>query len=136
VTESSAREFNAFIVGNLEVPLFNRQQGPLLEAQARRTQLEQEQAALKIRITLEVTNAYTNFKANQARLQRYETELLPYSVAVVDKSRLAFQEGKTSILTPINAQQAYMNTRLGYLQALIDFQNSISDLERAVGAGL
>jgi cobalt-zinc-cadmium efflux system outer membrane protein len=136
VTEPGQKEVSVFIMGNLELPLFNRQQGPLLEAQARRMQLSQEQAALKNRITLEVTNAFTNFKANQARIHRYESELLPYSVAVVDKSRLAFQEGKTSILTPISAQQAYMKTRLGYLQALTDFQNNISDLERAVGAGL
>ena len=136
VTESSAKEFNAFIVGNLELPIFNRQQGPLLEASARQAILEQEQAALKNRIAMEVTTAYTSYQANQARIQRYESELLPYSVAVVDKSRRAFQEGKAPILTPINAQQAYMNTRLGYLQALMDYQNSISDLERAVGAGL
>lgn len=136
VAEPDQQEINAFIIGNLELPLFNRQQGAIVEAQARRTQLEQEQEALKNRIRLEVTSAYTSFKGNQERIQRYETQLLPYAVAVVDKSRQAFTEGKTTILTPILAQQAYMNTRLGYLQALIDFQNTISDLERAVGAGL
>lgn len=129
-------EFNAFFIANVEIPLFNRQQGPIREALARRAQLEQEQAALKNRIASEVTTAYTSFQMNQARIQRYETQLLPMSVAVVDKSRRAFQEGKTSILTPIQAQQAYINTRLGYLQALQDYQNAISDLERAVGTGL
>lgn len=129
-------ETSVFIIGNLELPLFNRQQGAIHEAQARRVQLEQEQMALKNRITYEVSSAYNSFKANQERIQRYETQLLPYSVAIVDKSRRAFDEGKTSILNAIYAQQAYMNTRLGYLQALIDFQNSISDLERAVGTGL
>lgn len=127
---------SAFIMGNLEIPLYNRQQGPIAEALAHQSQLKQETLAQKNRVALEVTNAYTAFIGNQARLQRYETQLLPYAVAVVDKSRRAFQEGKTSILTPINAQQAYMNSRLGYLQALMDSQNAISDLERAVGAGL
>lgn len=129
-------QFGAFVNGSVDLPVFNRQQGPIAEAQARRAQLEQEQAALKNRITQEVTTAYTAFTVNQERIQRYETQLLPYSVAVVDKSRQAFQEGKASILTPINAQQAYINTRLGYLQALMDYQNAISDLERAVGSGL
>jgi cobalt-zinc-cadmium efflux system outer membrane protein len=136
VAEPGQKEINVFIVGTLEIPLFNRQQGPIQEAIARQNQFQKEQVALKNRVTLEVTNSYNAFKANQERLKRYEAELLPMTVAVTDKSRRAFQEGKTSILTPIQAQQAYMNTRLGYLQALSDFQNAISDLERAVGAGL
>ncbi len=108
----------------------------LKEPLARKAQLEQEQATLKNKIALEVSKAYTSFTANQARVQRYETQLLPYSVAVVDKSRRAFEAGKTNILAAINAQQAYMDTRLGHLQALMDYQNTISDLERAVGTGL
>jgi cobalt-zinc-cadmium efflux system outer membrane protein len=133
---SSERAFNVYISGSLEIPLFNRQQGPIQEALARRVQLEREQAALKNRITLEVTNAYTAFLSAQDRVTRYETELLPKAQAVVEKSRRSFDEGKSSILVPINAQQAYINTQLGYLQALMDTQNAISDLERAVGTGL
>jgi len=132
----SGGAFGAFVVGNVEIPMFNRQQGPILEALARKNQYNQEQEALKNKITLEVTAAYTAFTGNQARVQRYENQLLPYAVAVVEKSRRAFQEGKASILIPINAQDAYMRSRLGYLQALMDYQNAISDLEQAVGAGL
>jgi cobalt-zinc-cadmium efflux system outer membrane protein len=128
--------FNAFIVGNLELPVFNRQQGPMAEALARQQQLTQEQAALKNRITFEIINAHTAFVSNQERIKRFETDLLPKAEQVVQMSRRAFVEGKSSILTPINAQQAYINTRLGYLQALMDYQNAISDLERAVGTGL
>ena len=136
VTESGGGEFNAFIIGSMEIPVFNRQQGPIAEAKAHQLQYAAEQLALQNRIRMEVTTAFHSYQANQARIHRYESELLPYSVAVTDKSRRAFQEGKTSVLTPLNAQQAYMNTRLGYLQALMDYQDSISDLERALGAGL
>lgn len=136
VAEPAQKEINVFIIGTLEIPLYNRQQGPIQEALARQNQFRKEQSALKNRVTLEITNAYNAFKANEKRIKRYETMLLPLSVAVTDKSRQAFREGKTSILTPIQAQQAYMNARLGYLQSLQDFQNAISDLERAVGTGL
>lgn len=136
VTGAGQRASGVFVTGRMEIPVLNRQQGPIQEALARKAQLEQEQAALKNRITLEVSKAYTSFISNQGRIERYETQLLPYSVAVVDKSRRAFVEGKTNILSAINAQQAYMNTRLGYLQAVMDYQNTISHLERAVGTGL
>jgi cobalt-zinc-cadmium efflux system outer membrane protein len=127
---------NVFVIGNVQLPVFNRQQGPLQEANAKRLQLQQEQQALKNQIGLEVTNAYTQFVASQERVNRYETELLPKAREVSEKSRRSFEVGKTSILIPMNAQQAFINTKLGYLQAMQDLQNAISDLERAVGAGL
>lgn len=133
---NTANQTSVFITGTFEIPVFNRQQGPIQEQLAREIQVRQEMEALKNNIALEVTNAYSAYEVDVERIQRYEKTLLPYSVAVVDKSRRAFQVGKTSIVLPINAQQAYINTRLGYLQALQDAQNDISDLERAIGAGL
>lgn len=127
---------NAFITGNLELPILNRQLGPIQEALARQTQLELEQAALRNRITIEITNAYTNFLLNRDRVNRYETQILPVSEEVVQKSQRAFEMGKASILIPINAQQALRQTQLGYQQALLDYQNAISDLERALGGTL
>jgi cobalt-zinc-cadmium efflux system outer membrane protein len=133
---NTVNQTSVFVTGTLEIPIFNRQQGPIKETLAKQVQYQQEAEALKTDIALEVTNAYTAYEMDQERTQRYEKTLLPYSIAIVDKSRKAFEEGKASILIPINAQQAYINTRLGYLQSLQDTQNDISDLERAIGAGL
>lgn len=130
------KELNAFVVASIPVPLFNRQQGPILEARARRTQLEAQQSALRNRIVSEVTGAYTGFTLNQERIRRFETELLPAAENVVTMSRRSFEVGKSNILVPLNAQQDYVQVRLEYLQALQDYQNAISDLERAVGTGL
>lgn len=134
--DEGGKAFNVFIIGTMELPVWNRQQGPIQKALAEQAQLQQAQSALKNQITLEVTNAYNAFFAHQDRVMRYETELFPKAQEIVEKSRRSFEEGKSSILIPLNAQQAYIDTRLGYLQAMVDLQQSISDLERAVGTGL
>jgi outer membrane protein TolC len=85
---------------------------------------------------MEVTNAYNSFFTQQTRLMHYETEILPIAQEVLEKSKRSFEEGKSNILVPISAQQAYINSRLGYLQTLGELQNAISDLERATGAAL
>ncbi len=136
ITEPGQQEINVFVVASLEIPVFNRQQGPIEEAQARRTQLEQDLHATRNRITLEVKNAYTAYQRNQALIEQYESQLLPTAQILVEKAHLAFEEGKTSILFPINAQQAYVKTRLGYLQTLQNYQQAITDLEKAIGSGL
>lgn len=127
---------NAYVTGSLELPVLNRQQGAIGEALALKSQLEQEREALRKRMALEVTNAYDAFRMNRERVALFQRELLPVARTVAEKSRRAFEEGKCSVLVPIEAQQAYMSTRLGYLQALVDAQNSIGDLEKAVGVGL
>jgi cobalt-zinc-cadmium efflux system outer membrane protein len=136
VTPPGGKTLSVFIMGSLELPVFNRQQGPIREAFARRSQLEKEQAALRNRITLDVANAFSSFTLNKERLTRYETDILPLAKMMVEKSQRSFEVGKTNILFPINAQQAYQQTRLDYLQAVQDYENAISDLERAVGTGL
>ena len=129
-------QYNMFFATSLGIPIFNRQQGPIQKALAEQAQLQQAQSALKNQVILEVTNAYNAFFAHQDRVMRYETELFPKAQEIVEKSRRSFEEGKSSILIPLNAQQAYIDTRLGYLQAMVDMQDAISDLERAVGTEL
>ncbi|MCE3234968.1 MAG: hypothetical protein K0Q50_1148 [Vampirovibrio sp.] len=130
------RKFSAFIIGMVELPILNRQQGPILEALAQQRQLDQEQAATRNQIRYEVMSAHTALVANQERIKNYETELLPKAAEVAEKARRSFEVGKSPILVPLAAQQAYTNTRLGYLQALTELQNAISDLEKAIGTGL
>jgi len=93
-----------FMMGNLEIPVFNRQQDPIQEALAQIKQLQLPQQSLKNQITYEVINAHIAFIANKERVKNYETELLPDAEHVVTLARLSFQEEKASILTPINAQ--------------------------------
>ncbi|WP_303675206.1 TolC family protein [Vampirovibrio chlorellavorus] len=136
VAEPGQRRLNVYVIGALDIPVFNRQQGPIEEESARQRQLQLTQQALRNQITYEVINAHTAFIASQQRLKRYETELLPDAERIVKLAQLSFREGKSSILTPINAQQAFINTRLGYMQAIRDHQDAISDLEKAIGTGL
>jgi cobalt-zinc-cadmium efflux system outer membrane protein len=129
-------QVNVFAIANIELPFWNRQQGAIELAKANRVQVEREIEATRNIINMEVTNAYNSFFTQQTRLMHYETEILPIAQEVLEKSKRSFEEGKSNILVPISAQQAYINSRLGYLQTLGELQNAISDLERATGAAL
>lgn len=136
VTEPDQRRVGVFVITELELPVFNRQQGPIQEAMARQEQARLTHESLKNEISFEVMSAHTAFVTNAERMKRYETELLPDAAQVFKLSMLSFREGKASVITPIQAQHAYVNTRVGYLEALTGYQNAISDLEKAVGIGL
>jgi outer membrane protein, heavy metal efflux system len=130
------KETFMFFAANVEIPLWYQQQGEIQGAIARRAQFLRERTALQNRIRSEVTAAYAEFVGQRRRLDLYESALLPQSATLVEKARRAFEAGKSPILVPIQAQQAYVNTRQGYLQALSDYQDAITSLERAVGTVL
>lgn len=129
----SPNETGVFVVGRIDLPIFNRQQGQIKEVEAQIIQQQKELAAMQNQITYEIKDTVAKIKINSIKIQLYENEIIPKSQNVVDKSRRSFQEGMSSIIIPINAQQSYINTRFGYIQVLTDYQNSISDLERNLG---
>jgi cobalt-zinc-cadmium efflux system outer membrane protein len=127
---------SVFAMGSLELPLLNRQQGPIAEALAKQTQLLAEQTALQQQLLLEVTAAHNAWHASQQRLELYETNLLPKVTTIMEKSRRSFEVGKAPIVTAIHAQQALANTQLGYLQVVQALQSAIGQVEEAIGTSL
>ncbi|MEI8377146.1 MAG: TolC family protein [bacterium] len=129
----SPNETGVFVVGRIDLPIFNRQQGQIKEVEAQIIQQRKELAAMQNQIAYELKDTVTKIKINSIKIQLYENEIIPKSQSVVEKSRRSFEEGMSSIIIPINAQQSYINTRFGYIQVLTEYQNSISDLERNLG---
>lgn len=127
---------SVFVIANLELPVWNRQQAAFAEADALAALARFNRLAIENRVILEVTQAFHALRARQQQLSRYESLLMPKADQVLIKSRRAFEEGKTSVILPLNAQQAYIQTRLGYLRTLSELQEAVTELERALGAGL
>lgn len=125
-----------FVVGRVDLPIFNRQQGQIKEVNAQIIKQQKELAAMQNQMAYEIKDTVAKIKINSDKINLYENEILPKSQSVVEKSRRSFQEGMSNIIIPINAQQSYINTRFGYIQVLTDYQNSISDLERNLGLNL
>ncbi len=136
VLNDSGADLGVFIMSNLQLPILNRQQGQIQSALAKQGIFDQEYLALENQIKYEVHSAFNTFSYNKERIKRYEEELLPKAQTINDKSKRCFEEGKCSILIPISAQQSLMNTKIGYLESLMAYQNSISNLERSTGTKL
>jgi cobalt-zinc-cadmium efflux system outer membrane protein len=133
VFDNAGNDYGVFVIAGLELPIFDRQQGPLLRAMARREQLQAEQAALTQRIRLEVANALLAVKRDQERVVRLEQELLPRAQTVYQKACLSFDAGKSGILLPLAAQQALVQSQINYLEAMAAYQAAMTQLEQAAG---
>ncbi len=120
----------------LTVPLFYNQGGEIAKARAIFDQVGLQNKALRQQIATDVRTAYQSMTAARENIRKYQTRLLPDSTEVLSLAQESYQVGKTGLTSVIVAQQADQQIRLGYLEAVVAYQNAWADLEGAVGAPL
>lgn len=126
--------FSVYSTLSMDLPVFNHGQTALKEAKAERVKLEKDFKSQENKVELEVKNAYASVVRTSNMVKIYEAELLPKTKDIMSKSEKSFKEGKSDILMLLTSQEAYEKSRNGYIDAISNYQKSLSDLERALGA--
>jgi outer membrane protein TolC len=116
-----------------EVPILNRNQGEIARLKAIKAQLGIELNSTKNQATEEVVSAYQQLAAARERVELFQTQILPASSRVARMARRAYEVGQNDINSTLAAQQANVQTKNAYLEAVRNYQQSLTDLEQAVG---
>lgn len=116
-----------------EVPILNRNQGEIARLRAIKAQLGIELSSTKNQVTEEVVTAYQQLAAARERVELFQTQILPASARVAKMARRAYEVGQSDINSTLAAQQANVQTKNAYLEAVRNYQQSLTDLEQAVG---
>lgn len=122
-----------FAMLSFEVPLFNRQQGPLASVKARRVQLGLEDDALRTDIAREVADAVALACFQQSQFRLFERELVPAADAVYKDALASFMVNQTPFLVVVRAQESRVLTRLEYLRSLAAYHGGLANVEQALG---
>ncbi|MDC0715856.1 TolC family protein [Nannocystis bainbridge] len=125
--------WGAFFMLSLEVPLFNRQQGPMAEVRATREQIDSEGAALAHEIARQLADAVALASFQQSQLRLYEGELLPAADAVYEDARQAFLANQSPFLVAVRAQEGRVLVYLAYFRALAAYHVALAGVEQALG---
>lgn len=120
----------------MTVPLFTTHRAGVLVEQAILDQLGAERHATLARITGEVTASAATAEAHRAAYAQYRDAILPQAQQVEQLAQDAYELGQTNIVTLLQALQASRDVRLRSLDAALQHQTALADLERAVGAPL
>lgn len=132
--EKTLTKVNIFASIDMELPIFNHGQAAVMRAKAQREVLTKQLEAAKNQAALEINNIYYEILRKNNSLKIYESELLPKASDILKKSELSFQEGKSSILTPLNSQAAFIDIKKGYINTLENYYKALNNLEKAIGA--
>ncbi|HEY9684808.1 MAG TPA: TolC family protein [Oculatellaceae cyanobacterium] len=116
-----------------ELPVLNRNQGEIARLKAIKAQLGIELTSTKNQATEEVVTAYQQLSAARERVELFQNQILPTSARVAKMARRAYEVGQSDINSTLAAQQANVQTKNAYLEAVRNYQQSLTDLEQAVG---
>ncbi|MBE0625535.1 MAG: TolC family protein [Burkholderiales bacterium] len=137
VARFSQFDDHAYMVGiSLPLPLFNRNQGGILEASRRLDKAGDELRAAKNRVLTELTRTYQRLAAIDKEIGMLRTILLPGAQSAFEAASKGYQLGKFGFLDVLDAQRTLFQSRTQHLHALADYQRGVSDLERLIGGSL
>ncbi len=121
------------IGAQIQVPIFNRREGPIAEAQAlaerARLQLEQRQFEL----TTGFETAWQGYKAAAGQVRALESGIVDRSRAVIDIAEAAYRFGERGILEFLDAQRQFRLVRNELIQARFTARIARAELERLAG---
>jgi len=106
------------------------------EALAERQMAKSSLDAMKNMALFEVRDMSAKVEAARKSVSIYRDGLLPQAEQSFQAALAAYQTGSVNFITLIDAQRTIRDTRLGYYKALVDYEQSLADLERAVGKEL
>jgi cobalt-zinc-cadmium efflux system outer membrane protein len=118
---------------NAEIPLYTFSQGDIARLKATLRQFKAQEAAIRNQIIADVTSAYNNLITARNRIQTYQDHVLADSAEVARLARRSYEVGQSDITATLAAQQANVQVRQAYLDAVSSYQQSFTDLERSIG---
>jgi outer membrane protein, heavy metal efflux system len=116
---------------SIEIPAFNRQQGPIAEAKAKINKLTYDQAALKNQVRSEVSAAYARLQATQDKIELAQ-KTVKVGEEIADLMQKGYQAGRMNLSQVVLARQNLKQAQDSYYSMLLDYQDSISDLEKSL----
>jgi cobalt-zinc-cadmium efflux system outer membrane protein len=121
--------------GSVSIPLriFDRNQGEKARTQVDIGRNERLRDAAEAQVFNDVDSAYWTLIQNVNLLEPYKSKYLPLSLDVRDKMSFAFQNGGASLLDFLDAEKAYRDTRLAYLNLIGSYLSAAAQMNMAAG---
>lgn len=131
-----SREESVVLGFSLPLPLFNRNQGRILEAEHLASKAAALQRAGKVRIQASLSAAYSALESSRATMQVLGTEVLPKAREAFDATNEGYRQGKFGLLEVLVAQRGLFEARSRMLDAQAAYAQQIVDIERLSGQPL
>jgi len=131
---SNETQRNVLLFGvSVPLPIFDRNQGNLLEALKLEDKARDELQAATVRLHSEVAQAQERLSTIAAEVQSLRQDVLPGAKSAYDAATIGFENGKFNFLEVLDAQRTYFTAKSQYLKALGEAHRAAADVDRLLG---
>jgi outer membrane protein, heavy metal efflux system len=118
------------------LPIFTTGRPEIAVAEATLARATADREARVAQISGAVTAALARAIAARQTVDRYQSDILPASLQVEQMAEESYRAGQTGLPAYLQTLQAARDVRQRALQAALDYQLALADLERAMGTPL
>jgi len=130
----SSTDDNAAVVGfSIPLPLFNRNQGNIREAQAHLDKTQQLQAWTATRLDADLSRAYQTLLAAQGEIATLQGTILPFAQEAYDTINQGYGAGRFTFLELLEARRTLTASRLQLLNAKRTYHRTVAEIEGLTG---
>lgn len=128
---------NTFVVGfSVPLPVLNRNQGAILEAEHRLEQARTDQASTRVRVTVALDDAYQALATARTQIATIDADVLPGAREAFATLSDGYREGRFGYLEVLDAQRTLIAARAQRVRALGDHRRAVVTVERLLGEPL
>ena len=125
---------NTFVVGfSIPLPVLNRNEGAIAEAEHRLQQARSDQQSTRVRVTTAIDDAYQALSTARNQITTLDRDVLPGARQAFTMLNEGYREGRFSYLEVLDAQRTLIGARAQRVRALGDHQRAVVTLERLLG---
>ena len=118
---------------NIQLPIFDRNQGEIARTRAAITQAQEQAAEASQQVLTDVVNAFYTLRSNDEIIQLYRGGYVDQAKQSLDITEYAYRHGAASLLDFLDAERTYRSNQLAYRQALASYMTSLEQLREAAG---
>jgi len=121
---------------SIPLPLFNRNQGNIREAEILVGKAAHERRETFLGISKTLTTLYKTMEALQTEVVELEEEILPTATATFEATQRGFEQGKFPYLDVLDTQRTLFEAKNQYVDALADLHQASAEMERFLGESM
>lgn len=118
------------------IPLFDRNQGGIREAQCNLAKAGKERAAVEASVLAELTEAYQTLVSAYDEAVALRDDVLPAAARAFEGTSDGFRKGRYSYLEVLDVQRTLFELKSQYIDALAAYHSARADVERLIAESL
>jgi cobalt-zinc-cadmium efflux system outer membrane protein len=121
---------------SLPLPLFDRNQGGIQEAEYKKAKAREESRAAQAKAASKLGDAYQALVFSYEESKSLKQDILPAAQGAFEAAEEGFREGKFSFLELLDAQRTLFESRGRYVESLSNYHKAVADVERLIATPL